>query len=156
MCSKDLKGSLIILQTFIASGKTVALAELLSSIIRDGETAVFMTPCPSEVLNFLKGMYAQIKDLVRSDVFKTLLAKDPFKIMFQELFERLSTINIFESHLSLGQDLVAGSTNIFVLEPKHSHIIWVYGNPRFKMLILDDVRNSAEIAEIVLSNNPNC
>ena len=157
MCSKNLHGFLIVLRTFIGSGKTASLAEFLLSTIRNEETAVFMTPCPSEVMNFLKGIFSQIKDLVKSDVFKALSAKDPFREKFQNIYQKLSNVSIFESTLQLGQTLVAGSTNVFVLESKPENISWVYGiSPVVQVLILDDVPCSAEIAKKSFSNNPKC
>jgi hypothetical protein len=157
MCSKNLSGFFIILRTFIGSGKTASLAGFLESTICNGETAVFMTPCPSEVLNFLKGIFSQIKELVRSDVFKALSAKDPFRVRFQTMFDHLSTIDVFVSHLQFGQTLVAEKTNIFVLEPTPENIISLYGTSAVvKTVILDDVPHSAEIAKTVFSINSKC
>ncbi len=148
MYKKDLNGSLNILRTFIGSGKTASLTLLMLLKLSIGKSAVFMTPCQSEVINFFAGIRFQIEGLIFSDAFKSLKKDDGFKKYMLELIGRLDKLRVFESPLALGQKLDPHFMNIFVLAPTKANILWLLGN-RYDMLVLDDVSFSHELARRV-------
>lgn len=149
--SGDLKGNLIILKTFIGSGKTASLCLLILLMLQYDQSAVFMTPCPSEIINFFFGIKFQIDDLYDSEGFKSLSQSDPFRESILELRNRLDKLTIFNGPLSLFQLLEKDSINIFVLDPTEANIAWVVGN-KYDMVVCDDIRNAGDIAKVLSSN----
>lgn len=155
MYKKDLTGSLNILRTFVGSGKTASLTLLMLLKLSIGKNAMFMTPCPSEVINFFAGIRFQIEDLISSDAFQRLKKDDGFKQYILELIGRLDKLRIFESPLALGQNSDPDFMNIFVLAPTQANILWLLGN-RYDMLVLDDVSFAHELARRVSMQGHRC
>ena len=155
MYKKDLRSSLNILWTFVGSGKTASLTILMLLKLLLGQSAVFMTPCPSEVINFFAGIKFQIEGLISSDAFKSLKKDDGFKQYMLELIGRLDKLRVFESPLALGQNLNPAFMNIFVLAPTQANILWLLGN-KYDMLVLDDVSFSHELARRVSMQGHGC
>ncbi len=155
MYKKDIKSCLIILRTFVGSGKTASLTILMLLKLLLGQSAVFMTPCPSEVINFFAGIRFQIEGLISSDAFKSLKKDDEFKVYMLELIGRLDKLRVFESPLALGQKLDPTFINIFVLAPTQVNIMWLLGN-RYDMLVLDDVSLAHELARRVSIQGHGC
>ena len=152
---KDHKHSFHILRTFISSGKTSGISLLMLSKFLPGETAVFMTPCPSEVLNFFAGIKFQIKNLVACEAFKSLKKDDKFKVYMLNMISRLDKLRVFESPLSLGQTLDRAFISIFVLAPTHANILWLLGN-NYDNVVLDDIDLAGDIAKCISIRGNGC
>jgi len=155
MYKRDLKNSLSILRTFVGSGKTASLSEEMLLKLMIGQSAVFMTPCSSEVINFFAGIRFQIEGLISSNEFKNLKKDDSFKQYMLELIDRLDKLRVFESPLAFGQKLDPAFINIFVLAPTQANILWLLGN-RYDMLVLDDVLFAHELARRVSMQGNGC
>jgi len=151
----DLKNSLSVLRTFVGSGKTASLSLLMLLKLMIGQSAVFMTPCSSEVINFFAGIRFQIEGLISSNEFKSLKKDDSFKQYMLELIVRLDKLRVFESPLAFGQKLDPTFINIFVLAPTQANILWLLGN-RDDMLVLDDVLFAHELARRVSMQGHGC
>lgn len=155
MYKRDLKNSLSIIRTFIGSGKTASLSLLMLLWLMIGQSAVFMTPCSSEVINFFAGIRFQIEGLISSNEFKSLKKDDSFKQYMLELIVRLDKLRVFESPLAFGQKLDPTFINIFVLAPTKANILWLLGN-HYDMLVLDDVLFAHELARRVSMQGHGC
>jgi hypothetical protein len=155
MYKRDLKNSLSVLRTFVGSGKTASLSLLMLLKLMIGQSAVFMTPCSSEVINFFAGIRFQIEGLISSNEFKSLKKDDSFKQYMLELIVRLDKLRVFESPLAFGQKLDPTFINIFVLAPTQANILWLLGN-RYDMLVLDDVLFAHELARRVSMQGHGC
>lgn len=96
----DSKLSVVVLKTFVSSGKTSSLAAYLLSKLRMGQSAVFMTPSLHEVVSFILGIRTEIEDYVNSDDVKV---KNSFNRMILELHEKLKHLDVFEHPPVFGQ-----------------------------------------------------
>lgn len=155
MYKRNLKHSFSVLRTLLGSGKTASLSFLMLLKLMIGQSAVFLTPCPSEVINFFAGIRFQIEGLISSNEFTSLKKDDSFKQYMLELIVRLDKLRVFESPLAFGQKLDPTFINIFVLAPTQANILWLLGN-RYDMLVLDDVLIAHELARRVSMQGHGC
>ena len=143
---QDLKKCLIILKTFIGSGKTASLALLMLLSLMKGESAVYMTPSSNEVLRLFYGMIKQLEDLINSDEFRSL-PKGDFKAKMIELERKLRNPPVYTQPPKFGQVLNKDEMHIFVLAPTFENFAYVLGNSRVcKMFMFDDIKFSHELA----------
>jgi hypothetical protein len=148
----DLKNCIMILKTFIGSGKTASLSLFMLLSLMNGESAVYMTPSSNEVLRFFFGILVQIKDLINSDEFRSF-PKGDFKTKMIELEMKLRNLRIYTQPLKFGEVLDKDVISIFVLASTVEIFAYVLGNSCvFKMFVFDDITYSRELARQISLN----
>lgn len=146
----DSKLSVVVLKTFVSSGKTSSLAAYLLSKLRMGQSAVFMTPSLHEVVSFILGIRTEIEDYVNSDDVKV---KNSFNRMILELHEKLKHLDVFEHPPVFGQKVdEKKSLRIYVLPRTDANVIYLLGTNTHEFVCLDDINGCDDLARrLVLS-----
>ncbi len=149
---QDLKGCLIILKTFIGSGKTASLCLYLLLTLMKGETAIYISPSLNEILRFFSGIIHQIRDLIYSDEFKAL-PNSNFKTEMNELHEKLRTLDVYTKPFKFGEVQKPDRMCVFLLAPTIENFGYALGKSNeCKVYIFDDVRCSHALAKELSEN----
>lgn len=156
MYMTDLSHCIVIMKTFLGSGKTASLSLFILLKLLNGQSAVFMTPSANEVVKFLFGIKNEFKQLCSSPEFRGLHDADQFKVFMRQFVDRLDKLVVFEKPPALLQNKVKDNICVYVLSPSDANICFLLGN-KHDLVVLDDVQLSHEIAErLLLSQSNGC
>ncbi len=149
---QNLKGCLMILKTFIGSGKTASLCLFILLTLMRGERAIYMTPSSNEILRFFSGIIRQIQDLIYSEEFKTLPNSD-FKTEMKKLHEKLRTLDVYTTPFKFGEVHKPDRMCVFLLAPTIENFGYALGkSTECKVYVFDDVMRSHELARQLSEN----
>ena len=149
---QDLKRCLIILKTFIGSGKTASLCLFILSTLMKGESAIYMTPSLNEILRFFSGIIRQIHDLIYSEEFKTLPNSD-FKTEMKKLHEKLRTLDVYTKAFKFGEVHTPDRMCVFLLAPTIENFGFALDKSHeCRVYLFDDVVCSHALAKQLSEN----